>query len=202
MAVAYSQGIAMKSELQSAVGSLPWFAVQIRTRREVLAAEYLGGKGYEWFLPLYKSRRPWSDRIKELNVPLFPGYLFCRFDPHHRLPILQTPGVIQIVGCNRVPVPVDDGEIAAIQTLVSSGLPNQPWPFLSAGDRVRIESGPLRGAEGLLTTVKGNHRLVLSISILQRSVAVDIDSAFVTLVSASRAASGRQVAFRPASVGA
>jgi transcription antitermination factor NusG len=179
----------------------PWFAVQIRTRREALAAEHLGGKGYEWFLPLYKSRRPWSDRIKELEMPLFPGYLFCRFDPQHRLPILKTPGVIQIVGCNRAPVPVDDQEIAAIQKLVSSGLPNQPWPFLSAGDKVRIESGPLRGIEGILTNVKGNHRLVLSISLLQRSVAVDIDSAFVTLVSASRATPVRQVAFRPASVG-
>jgi transcription antitermination factor NusG len=194
----------MNSEPRSVpeTNSLPWFAVQIRMRREAFAAEYLSGKGYEWFLPLYKARRPWSDRIKELDVPLFPGYLFCRFDPQCRLPILKTPGVIQIVGCNRVPIPVDDGEIAAIHTLVSSGLPNQPWPFLAAGDRVRIESGPLRGAEGILTTVKGNHRLVLSISILQRSVAVDIDSAFVTLVSAGRASSGRPVAFRPASVGA
>jgi len=185
-----------------AADGFPWFAVQIRTRREALAAEYLDGKGYEWFLPLYKARRPWSDRIKELDVPLFPGYLFCRFNPQHRLPILKTPGVIQIVGCNRVPIPVDDGEIAAIQKLISSGLPNQPWPFLSAGDRVRIESGPLRGAEGILTTFKGNHRLVLSISLLQRSVAVDIDSAFVTLVSASQPSSVRPASLRPASVNA
>lgn len=179
----------------------PWFALQIRTRREAFAAEHLAGKGYEWFLPVYKSRRLWSDRIKELNAPLFPGYLFCRFDPQNRLPILKTPGVIQIVGCNRVPIPVDEQEIGAIQTLVASGIPNRPWPFLSAGDKVRIESGPLRGVEGILTHVKGNHSLVLSVSLLQRSVAVDIDAAFVTLVSTSRATRLPRVAFRPASVG-
>ena len=182
-------------------GNYPWFAVQVRTRREASAAEHLAGKGYEWFLPLYKSRKPWSDRIKEFETPLFPGYLFCRFNPQDRLPILKTPGVIQVVGYNRVPVPVDEQEIAAIQTLVASGIPNQPWPFLSVGDKVRIESGPLRGLEGILTDFKGNHRLVLSVSLLQRSVAVEIDSAFVTSLTPSRASRAQRAAFRPAPAG-
>src|ERR1700693_3660828 len=97
---------------------IPWFAIHVRARREKDVAERLSGTGYEWFLPLYKCRRRWSDRIKELEAPLFPGYLFCRFDPQDRLPILKTPGVIQIVGVNRTPVAVDEAEISAVQTMV------------------------------------------------------------------------------------
>jgi transcription antitermination factor NusG len=163
----------------------PWFALQVRTRREGVVADYLEGNGYEWFLPLCQCRRYWSDRIKEVEVPLFPGYLFCRFNPQDRLPILKTPGVIQIVGHNRTPIPVDEHEIAAIQKLVASGVPNQPWPFLAVGDRVTIESGPLRGLEGILTGLKGDHRLVLSVSLLQRSVAVEIDSSSVASLRAT-----------------
>jgi len=175
--------------------SYPWFAVQVRTQREEGVAEYLTGKAYEWFLPTYKRRKLWSDRVREIHVPLFPGYLFCRFDPKDRLPILKTPGVIQIVGYNRVPVPVDEQEIAALQRLVASGLPNQPWPFLAVGDKVKIESGPLRGLEGILASVKGNHRLVLSVTLLQRSVAVEIDSAFVGSLRSARVP---RAALRPA----
>lgn len=181
--------------LAAAPATYPWFAVQVRTQREEGVAEYMEGKGYDWFLPTYKRRKLWSDRIREVQVPLFPGYLFCRFNPQDRLPILKTPGVIQIVGYNRVPIPVDEGEIAAIQKLVASGVPNQPWPYLAVGDRVRIDSGPLRGLEGILTSVKGNHRLVLSVTLLQRSVAVEIDSVSVESLGKSRT---RQGAFRPA----
>src|SRR5246500_3538829 len=161
----------------SGVVRYPWFAIQVRMRHEISVADHLQGKGYEWFLPLYKARRRWSDRVKQVHSPLFPGYLFCRFNPQDRLPILKTPGVTQIVGYNRVPVPVDEAEIAAIRALVVSELPNQPCPFLDIGHKVRIESGPLRGVEGLLSEFKGNTKLVLSITLLQRSVAVEIDSA-------------------------
>ena len=95
-------------------GSYPWFALRVRSRYENTVATFLGGKGYEWFLPLYKSRRAWSDRIKETQLPLFPGYIFCRFDLQHRLPILTTPGVVSVVGIGRRPVPIDDAEIAAL----------------------------------------------------------------------------------------
>ena len=159
---------------------LPWFALQVRARYESGVADHLDGKGYELFLPLYKCRKRWSDRVKEVDAPLFPGYLFCRLNPQDRLPILKTPGVIQVVGINRTPTAVDEHEIQAIQAMVASGIPNQPWPFLATGDRVRIESGPLSGLEGILIEFKGNHRLVLSVTLLQRSVAVEIDSAFVS----------------------
>jgi transcription antitermination factor NusG len=164
----------------------PWFALQVRTRQEASVAQQLNGQGYERFLPLYKVRKRWSDRIKEVNAPLFPGYLFCRFNPQDRLPILKTPGVIQVVGFNNGPAAVDEAEIRSIQTLVTAGVPHQPCPFLAAGDRVRIESGPLLGLEGILIDVKRSHRLVLSVTLLQRSVAVEIDSALITAISPTR----------------
>jgi len=160
----------------------PWFALQVRVRHENGVAAYLQGKGYEWFLPLYKNKKRWSDRIKETEAPLFPGYLFCRFNPQDRLPILKTPGVTQIVGYNHVPIAVDDAEINAIRRLVSSGVPNQPCAFFQVGSRVRIETGALRGLEGILLELKGKRRLVLSITLLQRSVAVEIDSEAVSLL--------------------
>jgi transcriptional antiterminator RfaH len=175
----------MGTDMIPRVGSLPWFALQIRSRYEKIAATLLRGKGYELFLPLYKSRRCWSDRIKELELPLFPGYLFCRFDPLDRLPILVTPGVIQVVGIGRNPAPVDDAEITNIQTAVQSGLPRQPWPFLQSGQRVRVECGPLRGLEGIVVVFKGRHRLVLSVTLLQRSVTVEVDGAWVRPLAVS-----------------
>jgi transcription antitermination factor NusG len=180
-----------KSELSSLSPDgevkLPWFALQVRARQEAGVGEQLKGQGYERFLPFYKVRKRWSDRIKEMEAPLFPGYLFCRFNPHDRLPILKTPGVIQIVGFNNTPAAVDDDEILSIQRLVASGVQHQPCPFLAVGDRVRISAGPLLGLEGLLTDIKGSHRLVLSVSLLQRSVAVEIDSAFITPLARAKA---------------
>jgi transcriptional antiterminator RfaH len=161
-------------------GSGPeWFALQVRAKHEKIVAAHLSGRDYEWFLPLYMRRRAWSDRIKVVEAPLFPGYIFCRLDLQNRLPILTTPGVIRIVGYNRSPVSIEVSEISAIQTLVASGLPDQPWPFIAAGDKVRITRGPLRGVEGILIAFKGSHRLILSVTLLQRSVAVEVDSALV-----------------------
>jgi transcription antitermination factor NusG len=177
-----------------------WFALQVRTKHEASVASFLEGGGFEYFLPLYSCRKRWSDRIKKVETALFPGYLFCRFDPHDRLPILKTPGVIQIAGYNRCPVPVDEAEILAIQELVNSGLPNQPWPFLGPGDRVRIEAGPLRGHEGTLVEFKGGHRLILSITLLQRAVAVEIDSAFVECLRPSLADRLESTGLRPVPV--
>jgi transcription antitermination factor NusG len=157
-------------------GELPWFALQVRSSKESWTAAHLIGQGYECLLPKYKAQRQWSDRKKEVERALFPGYLFCRFDPYARLPILKTPGVVQIVGFNRTPKPVEEVEIQAIQRTIESKLPVQPWPYLEIGDRVEIRAGALRGLQGILVSVKGNHRLVLSVSLLQRSVAVELDT--------------------------
>jgi len=160
--------------------SYPWFALQVRSRYENIVTAHLTGMGYESFLPLYMCRRRWSDRFKEIERPLFPGYVFCRLNPLDRLPILITPGVFLIVGLGKTPVPIDEAEIAAIQSAVKSGLPSQPWPFMQIGQRVRIEHGPLCGLDGVLLDFRGHHRVVLSVTLLQRSIAVQVENAWVT----------------------
>jgi len=157
----------------------PWFALRVRSRHEHTVATHLQGRGYESFLPLYKCRHRWSDRFKEIELPLFPGYVFCKFNFLNRLPVLSIPGVVHVVGVARTPVPIDESEIAAIQAAVKSGLPSQPWPFLTIGQKVRIEYGPLCGLEGVLLSFRGHRRLVLSVTLLQRSVAVQVDEAWV-----------------------
>jgi len=101
-----------------------WYALRVRSRHENTVASHLRARGYESFLPLYKSRRRWSDRFKEIELPLFAGYVFCQFNLLDRLPILTVPGVVHVVGVGRTPVAIDETEIASIQAAVKSGLPN------------------------------------------------------------------------------
>jgi transcription antitermination factor NusG len=166
-----------------------WFAVQVRSRWELSTARLLSGKGYETLLPLHQSRRYWSGRARAVEVPLFPGYVFCRFDVLKRLPILITPGVQSVVSRGRVPVPVEVSEIAAIQKIVSSGAQAEPWPYLELGERVRVEEGALRGMEGILVSFKSGHRVVVSVSLLHRSVALEIDRLLVKPIREIRGAS-------------
>jgi transcriptional antiterminator NusG len=154
-----------------------WFALQVRSRWERSTAMLLRGKGYETLLPTYKLQRRWSGRLKEVTAPMFPGYVFCSFDVLKRLPILVTPGVIAVVGRGRVAVPIEASEISAIQALVSSGVPAEPFPYLEVGQKVRIESEALRGVEGILIGFKGSRRVVVSVSLLRRSVALEIERA-------------------------
>jgi transcription elongation factor/antiterminator RfaH len=165
---------------ESARLQFPWYALQCWLRKESLIAAQLEGQGFECFLPKYKRLREWSDRKKEVEQPLFPGYLFCRFDYTQRRPVVVTPGVLQVVGCGRTPTPIEDGEIQAIQIAVASGVPGQPWPYLEVGERVRIHTGKLSGIEGILVNFKGNHRVVLSVTLLQRSVALEVDLSWVS----------------------
>lgn len=169
---------------ETEIGS--WFAVQVRTRWESSTALVLSGKGYETLLPTYKVQKRWNGRVREMSASLFPGYVFCQFDVHKRLPVLVTPGVIAIVGRGKTPIPVDETEMEGIRGLVSSGLKAEPWPYLECGQKVRIESDALRGLEGILVQFKGNHRIVLSVSLLQRSVALEIDRSCVRPVGPVR----------------
>jgi len=158
---------------------LPWFALQVWVRKESTIATQLQSRGFECLLPKYKSVREWSDRKKEVEQPLFPGYVFCRFDYTRRGPVVVTPGVLQVVGCGRTPIAVDDKEIEAIQIAMASGIPSQPWPYLEVGERVRIHTGRLSGVEGILVNFKGKHRVVLCVSLLQRSVSLEVDVEWV-----------------------
>ena len=160
-----------------------WYALRVKSNCEKIVAAALRYKEYEEFLPLYRTERGWSDRIKNLELPLISGYVFCRMDPVRRLPTLTIPGAVSFVGIGHTPTPIEDSEIAALQTIVRAGLPVSPWPFLQVGHRVRIERGPLRDIEGIVTNLKNGLSLVVSIELLQRSVAVEIDRDSINPVS-------------------
>jgi transcription antitermination factor NusG len=149
-------------------GNCFWYAIRVQSKFENVASTALRGP------PLCNSKRRWSDRIKQLELPLFPGYLFCRFGVSDRLmPILTIPGVIGIVGADKTPV--DAQEIGAVKAILRSGLAAQSWPILCAGSSEHIERGPLAGVDGIVSTADKVDRLVVSVSLLQRSVAVEID---------------------------
>ena len=156
-----------------------WYALRVRARQEQVTVAALAYKGFEHFLPTFKDRRKWSDRYHTVEAPLFPGYVFCRFDIRDRLPVVTAPGLISIVGFGKSPYPIEDREIANLQLAVTSGRYLQPWPFVHVGDRVLLKEGPLRDVEGIVVQEKGLSHLVLSINILQRSVAVTLDRSWV-----------------------
>jgi transcription antitermination factor NusG len=165
---------------------LPWFALRIKSNFEKVTNQILEQKGYEAFLPTYRTRNRWSDRTKVIDRPLFPGYLFCRFDQNDRLPILVTPGVVGVVGVGKTPMAVAEREIEAIQAVLRSGLPATPWPYVTVGQRLLIERGPLSGIEGILQEIKNSFRFIVSVNLLQRSVAAEVDASWVRPVSSGK----------------
>jgi transcription antitermination factor NusG len=165
----------VNAKLDSKSEGLKWYALQVHARKEQLVASQLQTRNLECFLPTYKSLRKWSDRTKELQQALFPGYVFCRFDYENRQPVVMTTGVTQIVGTGKVAIPIADSEIGALQVAVSSGIPAQPWPYLRTGEYVQVNYGHLSGLQGILVNFKGNHRVVLSVTLLQRSLALEVE---------------------------
>jgi len=170
---------------ESLPAKLPWYALHVRSRFEKAVAAALQGRGVEEFLPVYKARRRWTDRIQTVTFPLFPGYVFCRLEIGRRLPVLTIPGVISVVGTGKVPAPLPDHEIEAIQAVASAGVPAVPWPYLKEGQKVRIVRDALKDVEGILIKVKNDFRLILSVTILQRAVAIEVDRDSIEPVSAS-----------------
>ena len=165
-----------------------WFALKVKPRHEKTVATSLEAKGYKQLVPLYRCARRWSDRIKVLELPLFPGYAFCRFEFADRLKVLQTPGVLGIVTIGKAPAPVRDDEIQAIATIVSSQVPAEPAVFLRTGQSVFIIKGPLAGVRGFLQEIRNKRSLVVSVTLLQRSVAVELNTDSVVAVGSNRTA--------------
>jgi transcription antitermination factor NusG len=151
-----------------------WFALYVKPRHEKVVDESVKSKGYTSFLPTFRNRHRSGGRIQEVDLPLFPGYLFCRFDPVDRLPLLKIPGVFQVVSFGGKPMPIEDIQLERLRIVARSGS-GRPWPYLPSGTRVRIAQGALQGLEGILISSKGTNRLVVSIDMMQRSVAVEID---------------------------
>ena len=152
-----------------------WYALAVGYQHEQQTERVLRSKGLETLVPLYRSQRQWSDRVKEIQLPVFAGYVLCHFPLRERLRVTETPGVGKIVGFGGTPAALEDSEIAAIQRVVASNRPWAPWPYLKAGDRVRVERGPMRGLEGTLLRTKDALRLVIGVELLQRSLAVELD---------------------------
>jgi transcription antitermination factor NusG len=165
---------------------MQWFALVVRSRREKAVAEGLRGRSIEAFLPVAHCRRQWSDRVKPMEVPLFPGYVFCRCDYHSRLAVLGTPGVVSFVSFGSGPATILTEEIEGIRTIVRSGLPACGGPYVRVGQRVRIAGGPLAGLEGILCREKDALRVVVNVEILQRSVCVDVERSLTSPVLPER----------------
>jgi transcription antitermination factor NusG len=153
---------------------LSWYAIRTRSNHEKTAAALLEARGFEQFLPFRRTRKLWSDRIMESSTPLFPGYVFCRFDGKCRTPILSTQGVVSIVAFAGRPAQIADAEIEAIRAALGSGQKTELYPYLREGQKIRVEKGPLRGLEGILIK-RRDWRIVISVHLLRRSVAVEID---------------------------
>ena len=170
-----------------------WFALTAKPRHEKAVATNLRSKGLESFVPVSRTRRRWTDRLQPVDLPLFPGYVFCRFTYAGRLPVLNTPGVRSVVGFCDTPTPVPDEEISRIQAIQVSGYPMQPWPYLQAGQRARIERGSLAGLEGVLIREKDLLRVVVSVELLQRAVAVEIGRDMIRAVQGAEYATNARV---------
>lgn len=160
-----------------------WVAVQVRPKYEFMTAKILRNKGYEELVPSYQVRKKWSDRWKVIEAPLFTSYVFCKINAEACWPIVTTPGVIRILGTGTELARIDDSEIEAIQMLMRSKVKAEPCAYVNIGQRVRLIDGPLAGVEAIVAGYK-NRRLILSVSVVQGSIAVEIeDSSFTSIIS-------------------
>lgn len=169
-----------------------WHALFTRHQHEKSVALALSHKGYEVYLPLYRSARQWQDRVKQLWLPLFPGYVFLCEGMDRQLQILSTPGVIHIVAWGGQPAIVPESQLDAVRRILQSRLNVEAHPYLQSGDRVRVKTGPLMGLEGILIRPKGVARLLISMEMLGRSAAVEIDVRNVERIGPRLAPSGSE----------
>jgi len=156
-----------------------WFAIRVNANCERRVTDALEGKGFESFFPQCWQYRNWGKRVRKVERALFPGYVFGRFVPHERLPILTIPGVTYIVGTSAGPMPIDQDELAAIRRIAESSALAEPCPYLAQGSIVSLDEGPLRGLRGRLVSSDHDLRVVVSITLLQRSVSVMVDRRWV-----------------------
>jgi transcription termination/antitermination protein NusG len=166
----------MDYEVDNYASGARWFAVWTRSRQEKVAASMLETLGIPHFLPLTSETRQWSDRKQKVTVPLFSGYLFVRVNllKDNKLHVLKTPGVVGFVGNNTGPLPIPDRQIGDIRAVLNNGVEYTVYPFLEEGDRVRVVRGVLAGVEGTLVRTNSTSRLVISIEMIHKSLAVSV----------------------------
>jgi transcription termination/antitermination protein NusG len=154
------------------INDLPWFALYVKPRHEKNVTLLLERKGYQAFLPTYRHRAKYR---KTFELPLFPGYVFCRIDVSAPLPVMTTPGVFSIVGNGPEPEAISEEEVQAVRRLIASGSTPVPWPYVMAGQEVSVESGPLQGVQGVVVDASNEKWLVVSVDLLRRSIAVKLE---------------------------
>ena len=159
-----------------------WYALQTRSRHEKLVVDLLSKKNFETFLPIRKVKRKWSDRIKQIEEPLFKGYLFVHGSLLRRMEILQTQGVVRFVGFGKIPSTVPEKDLSAIRRFMAEEISIDPFPYLHEGQRVVVRTGPFQGVEGFLVVKKNTYRLVISLDSITQSASIEIDSACVESV--------------------
>ncbi len=167
-----------------------WYALYTRHRHEKAAAQILSNRGFDVFLPLYPVVHQWKDRLMHLKLPLFPCYVFLRGGLDRRLDILTTPGIFSFVGFGGRPATVPWNEIEAVRRAVERSERVEPHPYLQCGDQVRLKSGPLEGLEGILIRKKNLARLILSIGLLERSIAAEVNAWEVERISKQESCTG------------
>lgn len=160
-----------------------WYALYTAPRHEKFVADQMDRQDIPCFLPLYRSVRRWKDRRKELAMVLFPGYVFVQMELQNRLRVLNLPGAVRLVGFNGQPAALPMEDIENLRTRLSGATNLEPHPYLNAGRRVRVHSGPLQGLEGIIVRTKERCRIVLTINLIMRSVAVEVDDGDVEFVN-------------------
>jgi transcription antitermination factor NusG len=182
-------------EQEQAMPQAHWYAAYTCAKHEKRVAAELGTRRIEHFLPLYSSTRRWKDRHVQLDLPLFPGYIFVRLPLSERLRVVQIPSVVRLVGFGGLPTALPDTEMEILRSGLGRSLRAEPHPFLTVGRRVRITGGPFAGLEGLLRQKKNNLRVIVSLELIQRSVAVDVDAAEVQGVVSAKGADHLRLGF-------
>ena len=178
-----------------------WYAVCVRHQNEKRVERLLSELGWETLAPRYRGRRQWSDRVKEIELALFAGYVFCRFGAADRQQVEDTPGVMRIVSFAGTLAPIEAREMEQIRSLAGSRIPLAPWPYLKEGDRVRVQCGPLKGIEGTLLRTPDGARLIVGVELLQRAVACELDPDMVAPLRALGAQLGHRRAAMAPSMG-
>jgi transcription antitermination factor NusG len=171
-------------EQEPAMSQARWYAVYTCANHEKRVAAELGTRDVEHFLPLYSSMRRWKDRRVQLELPLFPGYVFVRIALCQRLRVVQIPSLVRLVGFGGLPTALPDTEMEIMRSGLSQNPQAEPHPFLTVGRRVRINCGPFAGLEGVLKRKRGGMRVVVSLELIQRSLAVDVEAADVSPLAA------------------
>jgi transcription antitermination factor NusG len=177
-----------------AVYANPWYAIRVKSNHEAVTAQGLTGKGFDVCVPWCPASSLQRACASKQDAPLFPGYVFCRFNPLDRLPILTVPGVVHIVSFGGIPKPVEEEEMTAVLTMLRSGLQVASFPALPVGQRVLLEAGPLAGLSGVVLAHKNEKRFVVSVSLLQRSIGVVVDRSWLSLVVSKPSSSIRRIA--------